>query len=190
MTAASAAAGFSVATLFRMDPLGDDDALAAESGPVTDIAVRALGPRRDSVKAARDFAQDTLARWGAAQLSDDLALVVSELVTNALCHGVGASGEPGAATDTGGARDTAADPGTAGHPVQLAMLRKGRRVMCAVQDPGAGLPAPQDLGDGAETGRGLHIVECFSSSWGWFPLTGVAGRTGKVVWAMFQIPGQ
>ncbi|WP_436774904.1 ATP-binding protein [Yinghuangia sp. YIM S09857] len=178
MTAVSAA-GFSVATLFRMDMPGGDSP-ASEGGAVTDIAVRALGPRRESVKAARDFAADTLARWGAAQLSDDLALVVSELVTNALCHGV--EGGPGGGEDPGA--------GTAGHPVQLAMLRKGTRVMCAVQDPGPGLPAPRDPGDGAETGRGLHIVECFSSSWGWFPLTGVAGRTGKVVWAMFRIPGQ
>ncbi|MCF2527989.1 ATP-binding protein [Yinghuangia soli] len=180
MTAVSAA-GFSVATLFRME-LPGEDAPAAERGAVTDIAVRALAPQRASVKAARDFAQDTLASWGAAPLSDDLSLVVSELVTNALCHGVGGGPAAGADADS--------DAGPAGHPVQLALLRKGARVMCAVQDPGAGLPAPQDLGDGAETGRGLHIVECFSSSWGWFPLTGMPGRTGKVVWAMFQIPGQ
>ncbi|NUU20231.1 MAG: ATP-binding protein [Streptomycetaceae bacterium] len=179
MTAVSAA-GFSVATLFRMDLPGSDGP-AADAGAVTDIAVRALGPRRASVKAARDFAQDTLARWGAAQLSGDLALVVSELVTNALCHGVG--GGPGAG------RDADEDADAAGHPVQFAMLRKGSRVMCAVQDPGDGLPAPQEACDGAETGRGLHIVECFSSSWGWFPLTGMPGRSGKVVWAMFQIPG-
>lgn len=178
MTAVSAA-GFSVATIFGMDlPSGGDP--EADLGAATDIAVRALGANRGSVKAARDFTGDTLARWGAAQLSDDLALVVSELVTNALCHGV--DGEPDAAA----IREAEA----AGHAVQLALLRKGSRVMCAVQDPGAGLPAPQDAGDGSETGRGLHIVECFSSSWGWFPLTGAGGRAGKVVWAMFQIPGQ
>ncbi|WP_436789529.1 ATP-binding protein [Yinghuangia sp. YIM S10712] len=151
----------------------------AERGAITDIAVRALAPQRGSVKAARDFGRDTLARWGVAELFDDLSLVVSELVTNALCHGVG-----------GPRTDDECDGRPAGHPVQLALLRKGSRVMCAVQDPGDGLPTPQDAGDGAETGRGLHIVECFSSSWGWFPLAGVAGRGGKVVWAMFQVPGQ
>lgn len=179
MTAVNAT-GFSVATLFRMDPPGGDS-LVAEDGAMTDIAVRALAPQRASVKAARDFGRDTLVRWGAADLFDDLSLVVSELVTNALCHGVG--GAPRA--DEESERDT----GPAGHPVQLALLRKGSRVMCAVQDPGAGLPARQEAGDGAETGRGLHIVECFSSAWGWFPLSQAAGRGGKVVWAMFQIPG-
>lgn len=177
MTAVSAT-GFSVATLFRMDPPGGDS-LVAEDGAMTDIAVRALAPQRASVKAARDFGRDTLARWGAAELFDDLSLVVSELVTNALCHGVG-----------GEARvDEEPDGRPTGHPVQLALLRKGSRVMCAVQDPGEGLPTPQEAGDGAETGRGLHIVECFSSAWGWFPLSKAAGRGGKVVWAMFQIPG-
>lgn len=182
MTAVSAA-GFSVATLFRMDPLGETDVPSAETGAATDIAVCALGPRRESVKSARDFARETLVRWGAAKLTGDLTLVVSELVTNALCHGM--AGAP--AAPDGEADD---DRGPSGHPVQLAMLRKGTRVMCAVQDPGCGLPTPQELGDGAETGRGLHIVECFSTAWGWFPLNGAATRSGKVVWAMFQIPGQ
>jgi hypothetical protein len=37
----------------------------------------------------------------------------------------------------------------------------------------------------AETGRGLHLVESFSESWGWHPL----GAAGKVVWALFMAPG-
>lgn len=184
MTAVSAT-GFSVATLFRMDPLGESDVPSTETGAATDIAVRALGPRRESVKVARDFVRETLAGWGAAKLSGDMSLVVSELVTNALCHGV-----PGAQAPDTGAEPADADRAPSGHPVQLALLRKGARVMCAVQDPGSGLPTPQELGDGAETGRGLHIVECFSSSWGWFPLNGPVTRSGKVVWAMFQIPGR
>lgn len=167
MTVASPA-GFRTSTFQWMEPL------AGDMGPTSDIAIQALAARRESVKAARDFTQSVLAGWGAACLEDDLALVVSELVTNALCHGLGAG------------RDDATD---VAHNIQLALLRKGERVMCAVQDPGESLPEAQAGGEDEESGRGLYLVGCFSDSWGWFPLNGMGRRTGKVVWAMFEIRG-
>jgi hypothetical protein len=36
----------------------------------------------------------------------------------------------------------------------------------------------------AESGRGLHLVESFSETWGWHPI----GSAGKVVWALFRLP--
>ena len=50
------------------------------------IATRALGADPGSVRAARDFTVATLRRWGMAERSQDIAIVVSELVTNALRH--------------------------------------------------------------------------------------------------------
>ena len=43
-----------------------------------------IQPKRS--RAARDFAVATVQRWGAAECADDVAIVVSELVTNALRH--------------------------------------------------------------------------------------------------------
>ena len=50
------------------------------------IAARALGAQAGSVRAARDFTLATLRRWGTAHSSQDIAVVVSEMVTNALRH--------------------------------------------------------------------------------------------------------
>jgi hypothetical protein len=36
----------------------------------------------------------------------------------------------------------------------------------------------------AETGRGLHIIDSLSESWGWTP----PDRAGKSVWAMVSGP--
>ena len=57
-------------------------------------------PRLDarSVRAARDFTIATMSRWGAAESCDDIAMVVSELLTNALRHAlpdVGQAPRPG-----------------------------------------------------------------------------------------------
>src|SRR5438067_2367113 len=51
------------------------------------VAARCLAPGPQSLKAARDFAADTLRDWGLRALSQDAAVIVSELVTNALRHG-------------------------------------------------------------------------------------------------------
>ena len=50
------------------------------------IATRAFGLDPGSVRAARDFTVSTLLRWGMAERSQDIAIVVSELLTNALRH--------------------------------------------------------------------------------------------------------
>jgi hypothetical protein len=128
------------------------------------MATRALGAQAGSVRAARDFTVATLRRWGTAHSSQDIAIVVSEMVTNALRHAL-----PG----PGGARPR--------RPVRLGLLHQGPWVLCAVADPSEAVPVPRTLGSLAEAGRGLQMICAFSDLWGYT----TPGEAGKVVWAMF-----
>jgi anti-sigma regulatory factor (Ser/Thr protein kinase) len=126
------------------------------------IATRLLGADPGSVRAARGFTVATLHRWGAAERSSDITLVVSELLTNALRHA--GSGDTGP------------------RPVWLGLLQPGPCVLCAVADPSTVAPMPQTPGSLAETGRGLHIIGALSDQWGYT----TPSETGKVVWALFH----
>ena len=128
------------------------------------IATRALNAEAASVHDARDFTLATLRLWDTPHSSQDIAVVVSELVTNALRHALPRAG------DTGLRR-----------PVQLGLLQHGRRLLCAVADPGNAAPVPRTPGVLAETGRGLQMVCALSDQWGYT----APGDEGKVVWAMF-----
>jgi anti-sigma regulatory factor (Ser/Thr protein kinase) len=86
---------------------------------VPTIATHALSAEAGSVHAARDFTLAALRRKGTAHSSQDIAVVVSELVTNALLHAL-----PGPA-GTGPRR-----------PIRLGLLQHGRWLLCAVADPG------------------------------------------------------
>jgi anti-sigma regulatory factor (Ser/Thr protein kinase) len=121
----------------------------------------------ESVKEARDFALTALRAWGLGGMYDDVRLVVSELVTNALRY---APGLP---------------DGVEGMPIRLSLLRTGGRLTCAVTDPSDQIPVHREPDFASQTGRGLHLVEAFSHSWNWVPLSG----HGKVVWACFLCPG-
>jgi hypothetical protein len=135
-----------------------------------------LAPRPESAKMARDFTQRTLRGWRMARLSDVAELVVSELVTNALRHGLlSARWMPGE------------------HPIRLRLLRQLPYLMCMVTDPDTAGPARIDSHNGAESGRGLRVVEACSVRWGWQRLDvldepGGRVRAGKVVWALLQSP--
>jgi anti-sigma regulatory factor (Ser/Thr protein kinase) len=136
-------------------------------GPLPRIATRTLGTGAGSVRFARDFTLATLHRWGAAERSDDIAIVMSELLANALRHALPAPGDIGPR-----------------RPIRLGLLQPGPCVLCAVADPGTAAPVPQAPGFLAETGRGLHIICALSDRWGYTALSG----TGKVVWATFTSP--
>ena len=129
------------------------------------IATRAFGLDPGSVRAARDFTVSTLLRWGMAERSQDIAIVVSELLTNALRHAL-----PG----PGGTRPR--------QPIRLGLLQPESCVLCAVADPSKAAPAPRTPRSLAETGRGLHIVCALSDQWG----CTTPSETGKVVWALFR----
>jgi anti-sigma regulatory factor (Ser/Thr protein kinase) len=123
------------------------------------IATRTIGADPGSVRAARDFTIATVCRWGAAERSHDIAIVVSELLTNALQH---------------------ARP----RRIRLGLLQHGPCVLCAVADPGRSVPVPRTPGLLAECGRGLQMVGALSDRWGY----STPGDTGKVVWAVFDPP--
>ena len=125
-------------------------------------------PRLDarSVRAGRDFTIATMSRWGAAERCDDIAMVVSELLTNALRH---------APPDV----DQALRPGS----VRLGLVQPGRCVLCAVADPSPMAPAPKQPEVLCEGGRGLHVISALADTWGCTP----PSHAGKVVWALFSL---
>ncbi|PZG50340.1 hypothetical protein C1I98_10945 [Spongiactinospora gelatinilytica] len=94
----------------------------------------------EAIGAARRFAGRALARWGLAELTDDVTLIVSELVTNSLAYGKG--------------------------PITLTLRTDGRTVRGEVGDHGSALPTllPADLFN--EHGRGLILVNAYADDWG------------------------
>ncbi|MFI2033151.1 ATP-binding protein [Streptomyces bottropensis] len=139
---------------------------------VSDAASCALPPRYEAVREARQFTRGMLGQWKLDDRFDDVCLVVSELVTNALRHGL----------PSGNGSRPDQDP-----PVRLHLMRWTERLVCAVRDPSHDSPVAGDSEDfSAESGRGLFLVDSFADSWGWHPLGGALN--GKVVWALFQVP--
>jgi anti-sigma regulatory factor (Ser/Thr protein kinase) len=137
---------------------------AGGAAPAQPTATCTLSARPESVKSGRAFTRMTLADWGMAELTDMAELVVSELMTNALRHGVPAA--------------RAAD----GQTVRLRLLAQPPFVMCMVTDPGTEIPVLRDSDLAAESGRGLQVVEACSVRWGWHLLD----EGGKVVWALLR----
>jgi anti-sigma regulatory factor (Ser/Thr protein kinase) len=120
-----------------------------------------------AARAAREFAGQILRGWGLLVLADDAAVIVSELVTNALTHG-------GSAVN-----------GAAREAVELILWRRSAQVVCAVTDPGTGEPVLVQPDPFGEAGRGLQVVQALSASWGWTRL----GDSRKAVWAAMGVPG-
>lgn len=115
-----------------------------------------------SPAAARGFVRsavgELLTRPTPDSLCDDLELVVSELVTNAV---------------------------RAGSPtVSVAVAVDGERIVLRVGDDAGGWPEPRDADVYDTGGRGLPLVSAISSSWG----VRMSGSGGKVVWAELRIP--
>ncbi|MER6346156.1 ATP-binding protein [Streptomyces sp. NPDC001595] len=137
---------------------------------VSSAASCALPARYEAVRDARRFTRGTLDQWDLGDRFDDVCLVVSELVTNALRHAL--PGTPPIADQ---------EPA-----VRLHLMRWTERLVCAVRDPSNDSPVARDADDfSAESGRGLFLVDSFCDSWGWHPLAGTL--SGKVVWALFRL---
>ncbi|MCA6092275.1 ATP-binding protein [Streptomyces sp. SCA3-4] len=160
---------------------------AIDSSAVSNSASCALPPRFEAVRNARKFTRATLSQWDLSGLFDDVALVVSELVTNSMRYGVQADrmsggGGPGG----GGGGGVGIGIGEYEPSVRLHLMRWTSRLVCAVRDPSEASPVVGEADAGAECGRGLTLVESFSDAWGWHPLAGAL--QGKVVWALFRLP--
>lgn len=140
---------------------------------VSGSASCALPARYEAVRGARHFTKATLGQWELSDRFDDVALVVSELVTNALRHALPTP-------------DAAREPAQES-PVRLHLMRWTSRLVCAVRDPSQDGPATRETDEdySAESGRGLFLVDSFSDGWGWHPLAG--SLHGKVVWALFRL---
>jgi len=139
--------------------------VAAASIAAQPSATCTLPPSPESVKAARDFTRATLLEWGMSALTDVAELVVSELVTNALRHGIPAARKPGEQP-----------------VVRLRLLAHDPFVMCMVTDPSVTIPVLREADLAAESGRGLTVVEACCVRWGWHLLD----EGGKVVWALLR----
>lgn len=146
-------------------------AAPARAGRASSMVARfRVGAQAESVKRARDFAAATLRSWNRGDLGDSVQLVVSELVTNALRHGLA------------GRVEDALSLGHVDTRVELILACEPRYLTCAVTDPSDDIPvvaAPADL---TECGRGLHVVAACSRRWGWTRFA----TGGKAVWAAFH----
>lgn len=121
-----------------------------------------LGALPSAVPCARLHARQVAWEWGLAQLGDDLELLVSELMTNAVAAA------------------------RALEPVRLWLLSDASQITVLVWDPSPQPPERTPIDDEAESGRGLLLVEAVSRRWGWYPMRGTAG---KVVWALTEMRG-
>jgi anti-sigma regulatory factor (Ser/Thr protein kinase) len=113
------------------------------------------------IDAARDARQAVTARASALPMSvhDDISLLVTELVTNAVRHG-----------------------SSAGRPIRLGLRRWDGRVRVEVVDHGRGFtPPPSAPSNGDAHGWGLHLVNQIADAWGVRPT-----QKGTCVW--FELP--
>lgn len=101
-----------------------------------------------SVRRARQAVAEALPRDCRPQLGDELGLVTSELVTNALRHGARPERE---------------------ELVELVLWAADGHCWIAVSDPGTGKPALADPGLDACGGRGLVLVDALAAAWAVVP---------------------
>jgi len=127
------------------------------------VTTAAYSPQPSAAGQARRFVRETLGSWGvpgpaarAADLVDDVVLLTSELVTNAVVH--------------------------AGTEVQVTCRMSGTAIEVAVRDrhPARSLGPPGQQGDdpaARTSGRGLLLPSALATAWG-VSYT----RAAKAVW--------
>lgn len=124
------------------------------------------------VRVARDYALVTLARRGIADVADDVRLVVSEIVTNAM------------RAAQRYARVRGAEWAAYERPVSVRVVCRPRWVHVIVTDPDPAKPEPEPADLLAAGGRGLSIVESVAALM-WF----VTGDRGKACHAVVTRSG-
>ncbi|GHD99039.1 ATP-binding protein [Streptomyces alanosinicus] len=114
-----------------------------------------------SIALARHRTARLAITWAYPHLAGDVALVTSELMTNALLHG--------------SLRDRL---------IRVRICTTAAMLRVEVSDPrGERLPCPRDATGEDQFGRGLLLVEALADDWGVGPRVGV----GKTVWAQWGL---
>ncbi len=117
------------------------------------VRARDLPCSVDSPRDARALVAYCCAEWAVPRLADTGALIVTELVSNAVVH--------------------------AGTSCRVTVALDGRGLQVAVRDYGQPVaPHPIPIALNAGRGRGLHVVTASCSAWGT-----LIHRDGKTVWA-------
>lgn len=115
-----------------------------------------------AVPCARVHARAVALEWGLPALADDIELIVSELVTNAI-RAAGVSRGDGLTTGV----------------VRLRLFSDLRCVLIHVWDSNSLMPVRRDAALDEESGRGLMLVEHLCIEWGAYQKA-----DGKVVWVL------
>jgi DNA-binding NarL/FixJ family response regulator len=105
-----------------------------------DTAKALLEAQPQSAASARRFVDETLRRWNCDELFDVVALLTSELVTNAILH--------------------------AHSEIELSVSLTPDGVRIDVVDQSAEMPTPREASEEATSGRGLGLVAALAMSWG------------------------
>jgi Histidine kinase-like ATPase domain len=132
------------------------------------IATHTPAPESHAIGAARSFTFQTMHKWGVTDRADDIAAVVTELLTNAIRHAL-----PQAQHAAGTLSPW---------PIKVGLLHPGSHVICAIADPSTELPELRAPDWQDESGRGLLVVSSLSDHWG---CSAAPGDQGKVVWGAF-----
>jgi DNA-binding NarL/FixJ family response regulator len=113
-----------------------------------------LGASLTSAREARAFTQSALTEWAvAAEIVDDVLLVVTELVNNAVTHAL------------------------SGCELRISVSPLSLRI--EVIDQGSGTPDPLPPSATRNHGRGLHLIDALTAAWGYEPIE----SGGTMVWA-------
>ncbi|MFD5653756.1 ATP-binding protein [Streptomyces sp. NPDC127039] len=133
----------------------------------------------DAVRTARSLVRRTLDEWRLDSVGDIAALLVSELVTNALRHATGPIGvrlvrSPAPVAGSAGAAGAVAAAGVDGADGVL---------LVEVSDPLPDPPRERVARPDDEDGRGLQLVASAARRWGTRP-----GEAGKTVWFELALP--
>jgi anti-sigma regulatory factor (Ser/Thr protein kinase) len=124
-----------------------------------------LGALPSAVPCARLHARQLIWEWRLAALCDDVELLVSELVTNAVRASRSLQGP---------------------RPVRLWLLADAERILTLVWDACEEGPVRVNTDADLEGGRGLMLVEALSSRWDWYRTQETGG---KIVWALVTRAG-
>lgn len=117
-------------------------------------------------------ARNVMCEWGLPDVAENVELVVSELMTNAILATAGPDGQPRYEDDLSGL------------PVVHVRLSSDRaRVLVEVWDRSAASPAAKHAEPDEEGGRGLMLVDALCEQWSWDV---VPCWAGKVVWAVLR----